>query len=109
MDIIYFDLILKDILFVILSYINKELIYPLLFVSKKFNKYIKDTKIIYNKKCLDEIVKIGSLNLVKWARENGCLWNFNICSLAAKNGHFEILKWARENGCEWDSWTCTSA
>ena len=25
---------------------------------------------------------------------------------AAYGGHLEILKWARENGCRWDSWTC---
>ena len=31
------------------------------------------------------------------------------CSRAAKGGHLEVLKWARENGCEWDSDTCANA
>ena len=26
--------------------------------------------------------------------------------MAAANGHLEILKWARANGCPWDEWTC---
>ena len=25
---------------------------------------------------------------------------------AAKGGHLEVLKWARANGCPWDEWTC---
>ena len=36
-------------------------------------------------------------------------WNSSTCSSAAKNGHLDVLKWARENGCEWDSWTCSNA
>ena len=32
-----------------------------------------------------------------------------ICSYAAQNGHLEILKWARENGCQWNSYTCSYA
>jgi len=39
---------------------------------------------------------------LKWARENGCPWNENTCSLAAINRHLEVLKWARENGCSWN-------
>ena len=50
----------------------------------------------------------GHLEVLKWARENGCEWNSNTCANAALNGHLEVLKWARENGCEWDSDTCAS-
>ena len=46
---------------------------------------------------------------MKWARENGCVWDFSTCSNAAKNGHLHILKWARKNGCEWNSYTCFEA
>jgi hypothetical protein len=28
-----------------------------------------------------------------------------ICEGAAAGGHLEVLQWARENGCEWDTWT----
>ena len=51
----------------------------------------------------------GHLEILKWARENGCPWDSNTCANAALNGHLEVLKWARENGCPWDSATCTYA
>ena len=44
----------------------------------------------------------GHLEMLKWARENGCDWNSDTCANAAINGHLEVLKWARENGCQWD-------
>ena len=31
------------------------------------------------------------------------------CAYAAQNGHLEVLQWARQNGCEWTSLTCTYA
>ena len=31
------------------------------------------------------------------------------CAYAAKGGHLDVLKWARENGCPWDEWTCAFA
>src|SRR5271165_4484675 len=51
----------------------------------------------------------GHLEVLKWARENGCKWNSLTCSNAAENGHLEVLKWARENGCDWNSYTCSYA
>jgi hypothetical protein len=99
MNIIYFDQIPDDILFVILDNIEKELTYPLLFVSKKLNTYITNKKIVYDKKYfIDYIVELGSLNLVKWFIENGYQWTISTCSRAAKNGYLDILKWAKENG-----------
>jgi len=47
--------------------------------------------------------------VVKWARENGCFWNGDICSSAAKIGHLEMLKWARKNGDPWNEQTCANA
>ena len=44
----------------------------------------------------------GHLELLKWARENGCEWDAMTCASAAKSGNLDILKWARQNGCEWD-------
>jgi hypothetical protein len=29
--------------------------------------------------------------MLKWARENGCLWDADTCSEAALRGHFEAL------------------
>ena len=51
----------------------------------------------------------GHLDVLRWARENGCAWNANTCAFAAEGGHLEVLRWARENGCEWDARTATYA
>ena len=45
--------------------------------------------------------KRGHLEVLKWARENGCQWNEWTCTNAAEGGHLDVLKWARENGCPW--------
>ena len=31
------------------------------------------------------------------------------CGRAAEGGHLEVLQWARQNGCPWDSDTCAGA
>lgn len=51
----------------------------------------------------------GHLEVLKWARENGCQWDKCTCANAAGGGHLAVLVWARENGCKWDSCTCWSA
>ena len=40
----------------------------------------------------------GDLEILKYAREEGCPWSERTCSNAAFNGHLDCLKWARENG-----------
>ena len=49
----------------------------------------------------------GNLEMLKWARQNGCDWDYETCLYATRN--LEILKWARENGCDWDGNTCLNA
>ncbi|AVK76359.1 Ankyrin repeat domain containing protein [Pandoravirus neocaledonia] len=51
----------------------------------------------------------GWLDLVKWARENGCPWDESTCAGAASGGHLDVLEWARASGCEWDERTCAKA
>jgi hypothetical protein len=46
--------------------------------------------------------KRGHLEVLKWARANGCPWTSDTCSYAAKGGHLQVLKWARANGCPWN-------
>ena len=48
----------------------------------------------------------GHLEVLQWARNNGCDWDSDTCACAAQNGHLEVLQWARNNGCDWDSDTC---
>ncbi|CAB9512577.1 ankyrin repeat protein [Seminavis robusta] len=51
----------------------------------------------------------GHLEVLKYAHENGCLWDALTCSYAAEGGHLEVLKYAHENGCPWDEGTCDEA
>ena len=51
----------------------------------------------------------GHLEVLKWARGNGCPWNKQTCSYAAINGDLEVLKYARENSCPWDKDVCVNA
>ena len=49
----------------------------------------------------------GHFEVLKWARENGCEWNYQTCTFAAEGGHLEVLKWARER--PWNENTCENA
>lgn len=49
----------------------------------------------------------GHLSVLVWARGQGCPWNESTCSAAAGGGHLNTLGWARSSGCPWDEWTCT--
>ena len=51
----------------------------------------------------------GHLDILKWARANGCPWSEETCEEAAWGGHLETLQWARANGCPWDESTCFGA
>ena len=39
----------------------------------------------------------------------GTCWDESTCAYAAKGGHLDVLKWAKSNGCKWDSRTCDYA
>jgi hypothetical protein len=51
----------------------------------------------------------GHLEVLQWARRNGCPWDERTCYWAAKGGHLEVLQWARLNKCPWDKRTCSDA
>lgn len=46
--------------------------------------------------------RVGNLEVLKWARRRGCLWDEQTCTLAASGGHKELLLWARREGCPWN-------
>jgi len=52
---------------------------------------------------------LGSVRLLKWARENNCDWSAGTCSDAALHAHLPALKYLHENGCPWDNSTCHRA
>ena len=41
----------------------------------------------------------GHLDVLQWARAQGCPWNWCTCVKAAEGGHLKLLSWARANGC----------
>ena len=43
------------------------------------------------------------LEVLQWARANGCPWDEETCAWAAENGHLEVLQWARAHGCPWNA------
>ena len=53
--------------------------------------------------------KGGQLEVLQWARVNGCPWDWATCAWAARGGHMYVLQWARANGCPWSDWTCWGA
>ena len=52
---------------------------------------------------------VVSKERLKWARENGCPWDKDVCSAAARGGHLEALQYAHANECPWDEGTCSAA
>jgi hypothetical protein len=50
----------------------------------------------------DTFAARGDLQMLRYARENGCPWSESLCVHAATHGRLEVLRWARENGCPWD-------
>ena len=55
------------------------------------------------------IARPGNLEVLQWARENGCAWDRHTCACAAEGGHLEVLQWAHANGCPSDEQTCERA
>ena len=63
----------------------------------------------YKRRVCDMAAGGGHLQVLQWARANGCTWNKDVCSKAALGGHLQVLQWARANGCPWDSHVCSNA
>ncbi len=51
----------------------------------------------------------GHLEVLKWLKSQECPWDAGVCSWAASNGHLEVLKWLKSQGCPWDKDTCSHA
>ena len=51
----------------------------------------------------------GHLEVLAFARRNGCPWDVDTCTGAAFGGHLGVLAWARSKGCPWDSDTACAA
>ncbi|AGO83378.2 Ankyrin repeat domain containing protein [Pandoravirus salinus] len=62
-----------------------------------------------NEYYMEQWAKKGYLNVIKWARNNGCPWSRSTCASAAYGGRLDLVKWARKNGCPWNESTCAGA
>jgi hypothetical protein len=51
----------------------------------------------------------GHLEVLMWAREHHCPWNYMTCLNAINGGHLDVLKWAREHSCPWTAATRDAA
>jgi ankyrin repeat protein len=51
----------------------------------------------------------GDLEMLKYLRGEGCLWNESTCEYAAKSGHLEVLKYVHENGLKFNAVTFINA
>jgi hypothetical protein len=89
---------LADIIVSNLDKIDYTMLY---FVDKKMQPITKH-KLCRKYNMANKSAKYGYLNILKWARKNGCRWNKWTCVYAAKNGHLEVLKWLEENDCFWN-------
>jgi hypothetical protein len=44
----------------------------------------------------------GSVELLAWAKANGCPWTERTCRYIATGGQPDVLTWAREHSCPWE-------
>src|SRR4030066_303528 len=51
----------------------------------------------------------GYLDCIIYLHKNGCPWDEGTCSGAAYGSNLDCLIYAHENGCLWDEYTCSSA
>ena len=101
----------------VLSYIFQDILALLediksinIWLTLSFDHYVLKRVIIKNEYTCSNVARNGHLEVLKWARKNGCPWDEWTCTYAALNGHLEVLKWARKNnGCPWNKWTCENA
>jgi len=50
---------------------------------------------------------VESVEMMQWAKANGCPWHLGTCAKVAIRGHLDVLKWARKHGCPWSTEVCT--
>jgi len=50
---------------------------------------------------------VGSVEMLAWAKDNGCPWESRTC--AAAGGRLDVLQWARKYHCPWDERTTVFA
>jgi len=85
-------------------YKNRDLLITL---HIELKNYFHEINVIINTEAdelCDEAARMGSLNLLRVAHENGCLWEESVCSRAAVNGNLDCLIYAYENSAGLDEY-----
>ena len=59
--------------------------------------------------CFSHAARNGNLEVLRWARSQGCPWDVRVPRAAAKGGHLKILKWLIKEGCPYDKSMCREA
>jgi len=106
-----FEYIPTEISIVIMSYMGNIEFVIMAHVCKLWRTIIElfGGHFMPKNQIINHVTKLGYLNIIQWARKNGCGWNYQACALAALGGHLDILRWMRSNGCKWDYSTCSNA
>ena len=78
-----------------------------LLMFSKVSQYYHNVCVVPHRAYLDEILKQCSIN--QFLMISNVVPIRNLCLYASLNGQLEILQWARQNGCHWDWWVCSSA
>jgi hypothetical protein len=73
----------------------------------KYYQWLESILVVEN--VMNACAKWGSLEILKYAHENGCRWDGHTCEQAAGGGYLECLKYLHENNCPWNERTCNSA
>lgn len=64
---------------------------------------------VLDARTISKAAQNGHLDVIKYARENGCEWSADTFSEASTEWHLDTLKYAREHGCPWDKNQCLAA
>jgi hypothetical protein len=49
----------------------------------------------------------GHLDVLRWALEHNCPWDWMTCHDAVGNGRLAVLQWARAHDCPWIKRQCS--
>jgi hypothetical protein len=72
-------------------------------------KYAHENGFLWNERTCYYAAESGRIDCLIYAHVNGCPWGGMTCYHAARGGHIECLMYAIENGCKWDYNICLNA
>src|SRR5262245_50692313 len=95
----------------ILTFVDDESVPPCRFVCRLWNDSLHNRPVLRGVDLFVRLAAVGRLAVLQWAVEHCSrvpLHDTRICDAAAEGGHLDVLKWLRENGCLWGKDTCSN-